>query len=217
MPDPWPGTPPEIPPPRRPDDPGDPQPRPTPFPIPMVAPAQRPREGVPELLSHRILLLFGPLDREAATDRAAQLMTLDAAGEDEITFHLACHEGALDAALMLAETIELMVSPVVMIATGVVGGVGLAPFVAAGHRLASEHATFWMREPSLAVAGVASQLIAEAEVALQQLQWFQELLAVATGRGRHEIAADMRAGRTFDAPAARDYGLIAEITSRPAR
>jgi ATP-dependent Clp protease, protease subunit len=183
----------------------------------MVAPAPGPREGVPDLLSHRILLLIGPLARDAATALAAQLMTLDADGEDEITFHIACQQGELAAALMLAETIELAVSPMVMIAKGVVGGVGLAPFAAAGRRVASEHASFWMREPSLAVEGVASQLTSEAEVALQQLGWFHDLLSAATGRSTEEIAADMHVGRTFDAPAARDYGLIDEVISGPAR
>lgn len=88
---------------------------PHPIPIPVVAPSRRPCEGVPDLLSHRILLLVGPRDRDAAPELAAQLMTLDADGEDEMTFHLACQQG------------ELAVSPVKMIAKGVVGGAPKAP------------------------------------------------------------------------------------------
>lgn len=210
----WPDIPPEVPPPRRPDGPEEPA-RPPAVPlVPLVLPTEkRARQVDHELMAHRTLLLLGSLDDDVATRLAAQLMTLDAEGEDEITLHLSCQEGELLAALMVAETIDLATSPVVVLAKGVVGGVALAPFAAAHRRVASSHVTFRMSEPRLCLSGVANELTAEAEEVLRHVDRLHGWIATATGQPKHTIAEDFRRGRTLDADAALAYGLIDEIAT----
>src|SRR5439155_1010049 len=82
----------------------------------------------------RIVLLSGPLGHQLATDAAAQLMLLDANGDEPIELHLSCPDGELDTAGMLAETIDLLGVEVQAVCRGTVGGPALA-VVAAADRL----------------------------------------------------------------------------------
>jgi ATP-dependent Clp protease, protease subunit len=212
----WPDIPPEVPPPRRPDAPPDPARTPAAPWVPMVWPAAG-AGGERDLLTHRIVLVLGALDHDLATRVAAEIMMLDAEGDDPITLHLAAHDGALLSALLVAETISLAASPVVAVAKGVVGGVALAPFAAAGHRSASPHVTFRMTEPRLDVSGVASELAAGAQELERQVERFHRWVADATGQPMSTIVEDMRRGRILDAEAALAYGLVQEIVTGPRR
>jgi ATP-dependent Clp protease, protease subunit len=209
----WPDIPPEVPPPRHPELPPEPEPaRPTAPPVPMVLPATRARDR--SLADHRIVLLLGPLDHDLATRTAAEVMTLDATGDGEITLHMSCPDGDLLAALMLAETIHLTAAPVIAIARGVVGGVALAPFAAAGRRTGSSRATFRMSEPHGSLSGIASEVTAGAEELRQHVDRLQTWLVEATGQPKATIAEDLQRGRILDAADALAYGLLDEITGR---
>lgn len=213
----WPDIPPEVPPPRRPDGPPEPDRAPAAPWVPMVRPAAAPGiGGERDLLTHRIVLVLGALDHDLATRVAAEIMMLDADGGDPITLHLAAHDGALLSALLVAETVSLAASRVVAVAKGVVGGVALAPFAAADRRLASPHVTFRMTEPRLEVSGAASELTAGARELERQVERFHRWVAGATGQPESSVAQDMRRGRILDAEDALDYGLVHEIVTGPA-
>lgn len=216
----WPDVPPEVPPPWRPDRPDPEEPgRRSPEPhVPLVVPPDRPgRLEDRGLLGHRTVLLVGPLEHESATQAAAQVMTLDAEAEGEISLHVACQDGDLGAALMLAETVDLTAAPVCAVAKGVVGGVALAPFAAAQRRIGSRRATFRLFEPRLALSGVASELTAQAEELLQQVDQLHAWLAAATGQPTATIADDFARRLTLDAEAALAYGLLDEIVTSSTR
>src|ERR687888_1051864 len=146
--------PPEVPP-LRPHEPGRPD-RPWPIvPRPGRTPPapERPPVGrdsfvvtldlADRLLQRRIVLLSGELDHDAATRAAAQLMLLDsdAASDDgePVDLHVRSVEGDLDAAITLAETIDLMRVPVRALATGWTGTPAIAVFAAADRRRAHPH------------------------------------------------------------------------------
>lgn len=215
----WPDTPPEIPPPRWPGEPEEPDPphrTPTPLRVPLVMPAHGPagrRER--NLHQQRTVLLTGALDDDAATTVAAEVMTFDAEGDDDITLHLTSTDGDLVAALMLAEVLDLANAPVTAIAKGIVGGVALAPFAAADRRVASPRATFRMTEPRMSfdLDGTASQLTTAAEEVRRQLGQLHRWIAAATGKPEEEVADDLERGRILDAEEALAYGLVDEILS----
>lgn len=213
----WPGVPPEVPPPRRPEEPDEPGRDPGAPPTPMVVPPARrePRLDEYGLLARRTVLLLAPLTHGTATRAAAEVMALDADGDSEITLHLCCREGELLPALMLAETIDLAASPVVAMARGVVGGAALAPFAAADRRTASRHATFRLGEPEVSLSGTAGDLPAKAEELLGHVDQLRAWVVAATGQPGRTVAGDMERGRLLDADAARAYGLIDEVPSRP--
>lgn len=216
----WPRIPPEVPPPHRPDVPDEPEhPSPAPPPVPVVPGSSRTSErpDLPDLLRHRTVLVHGALDEAAATEAAAKVMTLDAEGDDEIVLRLSCDEADLLSALMLAETIHLASSSVVATATGVVAGAALAVLAAADRRLTSPHATLRLSEPLGSVAGTASEITADAEELLRQVDRLHAWIASASGRPQDDVAEDARRGRILDAAAAVEYGLVDEIVTSPAR
>jgi ATP-dependent Clp protease protease subunit len=163
------------------------------------------------LLERRIVLVGGFLDAANANQAAAQVMLLDGTGDEPIELHMSCPDGDLDSASMLADTIDLVGVPVVARARGTIAGAVLAPFVAAGRRLAQRHSLFVLREPSAEFVGRATDLETLAEQHRYTHEGFVRRLAAATGRPDDKVAADLRAGKVLDATHAFDYGLVHEI------
>ena len=64
------------------------------------------------LLAQRVVILHGPLDDFSVTRVSAELMTLDAGGDEPVTLRVDCGEAQLATALTLMDVIELMGVPV---------------------------------------------------------------------------------------------------------
>lgn len=168
------------------------------------------------LLEERIVMVVGPLDEERATEAAAQLMTLDASGDEHITLRLSCGESDLDAALTLIDTIDLLGVPVHGVCSGRLAGPAVGVFAVCERRTMQPHATIELREPRTSVEGhyePATALAAAAEQFARRVDQLCERLAAATGRDAASIRADMRAGLFLDAAAAVAYGLADPITT----
>jgi ATP-dependent Clp protease protease subunit len=213
----WPRTPPEVPPPRWPGEPderpAEPPPARTVPPVPMVLPMARPDHRAGAL--QRTVLLLGRLDDDRATRAAAEVMTLDAEGDDEITLHLACREAELTAALMLAETIAVANAPVRTVATGLVAGPALAPFAAADRRVATPRAMFRFSEPRHDLSGVASEITVAADEARRLTDRLRDWIATATRRDPDQVATDLDRGLLLDADEAVAYGLVHDLLTAP--
>jgi ATP-dependent Clp protease protease subunit len=168
-----------------------------------------------QLLRRRILMVSGPLDSRLAEHTAARAMLADAEGEDPVQLYVNCPDADLAAAIMLAETLQLMRAPVVAVANGIVAGAAVAVYASARHRRAHQHAQFRLAEPRAVFAGSASELEAAAAVHRERLEFVFRTIADATGREAAAVAADLAAGRVLTAPAAADYGLVEEIAPFP--
>ena len=68
-----------------------------------------------QLFERRIVFLRGALDDALAGDVAAQLMTLDASGDDPVQLHVDSPGGPLEPAFVLIDTIGLLGVPVLAI------------------------------------------------------------------------------------------------------
>jgi ATP-dependent Clp protease protease subunit len=167
------------------------------------------------LLARRIVVLSGPLGRDEAADAVARLMLLDADSGDRVRLHLTCPDGDLDAALVLAETVDLLRAPVTAVLLGSVGGPPLAVVAAANRVEAHPSCVLLLREPRSTATGRADELAAAAEQHARQVRELADRVARATGRTPDDVAADLRAGRVLDARQAVEYGLVDEVT--PAR
>jgi ATP-dependent Clp protease, protease subunit len=163
------------------------------------------------LLERRVVVVSGELDTTTATDVAAQLMLLDATGDEPIELHLSCPDADLDAALTLADTIELLGVEVRARATGRVGGAALAPYVAATVREASAHAVFVLHEPRAAFEGRAQDLEELARSHAERIEALWRRIASRAGRSVDEVRADAEHGRLFGAHEADDYGLVDRV------
>ncbi|MCU4186878.1 ATP-dependent Clp protease proteolytic subunit [Acidiferrimicrobium sp. IK] len=164
-----------------------------------------------QLLNQRQVVLRGPLDDEAASRVAAELMLLDATGDSAVQMQIDSPGGPLRAALTLVDTIGLMGVPVRAACVGRVEGSAVAVLAAAEHRSASRHASFHLSEPSSSASGTAGELSAWSRQRQIELDRLAGVLSTATGRPLEHVEADISAGRWLDAEQALAYGLVHDI------
>jgi ATP-dependent Clp protease protease subunit len=167
------------------------------------------------LFERRVLFLSGELHAAAATGLAAQLMTLEASGDEPVSLYIDSHDGTLEAAFVLIDTIKLLRAQVRAHCLGRVGGPSVGVLAAADRRTASPHARFRLAQPHVQAEGTVDRLSAETQHLQDLLRRFQLQLAEATGQPLEEVVLDLRRGRYLDAQEALAYGLIHEITGRP--
>jgi ATP-dependent Clp protease protease subunit len=163
------------------------------------------------LFDRRVVLLSRRLDAETTNRVAAELMTLDALGDEPIELQIDCAEGELEAALSLMDVIDLVGVPVHATARGLVGGPAVGVLAVSAHRQATQHASFRLYEPKASFTGNAQDLAHWADHSLERSRLFCRRLAAAVHRAEEHVEADVAAGRFLSAEEALAYGLIDEI------
>ena len=166
-----------------------------------------------KLFERRIVFVTGRLDDVLAGQAAAQIMALDASGDEPIDVVLGSGDGTLEAAFVLIDVIDAARATVRVHCQGQVGGPAIGVAAAADHRSASPHTTFRLSAPATQLSGTPDQIAAQSEQHRHTLWRFQARLAKATGRPVEDVADDMRRARHLEAREALDYGLIDAIRS----
>ena len=161
-----------------------------------------------KLFERRIVFVTGRLDDAVAGQAAAQIVTLDASGDEPIDVVLSSADGTLEAAFVLIDVIDAARATVRVHCQGQVGGPAVGVAAAADQRTAATHTTFRLSAPAAHVAGTPDEIAARSRQHRELLWRFQARVAKATGRGVEDVADDMRRARYLDARAAVDYGLI---------
>ena len=163
------------------------------------------------LMEQRVVLLHGPLDDATVTRVSAELMTLDADGDDAVTLRIDCGEAALAPALTLMDVVELMGVPVRAVCLGQVGGGAVGVLAVCAHRAAMPSTRFTLSEPATQHGGARAQRRPVGRAARRRAR----ALLRAGGRGgrevRGEVGADIERGRFFGAAEALEYGLLDEV------
>ena len=211
------------------------QPSPAPSPVPPVTPVplytpvrnlpdppgrhgqlaaqcrSEPREGqgiYDRLLARRIVMAHGQLDDEAATRLCAQLLTLDAEGDEPIRFELQNLGAGLSAALTVMGVLDVVGVPVQARAAGQISGPALGVLAACGQRCAYPNAVFVLSEPSMEFDGTMMAITAREEQIRTMLDALYFRLAEVTGREVDEVRGDARAHRILTVGEAQRYGLL---------
>ena len=169
---------------------------------------QDPEDWMAErLFAQRIVQLSGPLTHATANHVAAQLMTLDALGDDPVELRVTSPEGEMSAALSLVDVIDLVGVPVRVTAFGRIHGPALAVLAVGDERTVADHTSLRLVGPRVELWGSADQL--EQQAAAHQLEWsaFCACIARATGQPLDRVAAEAEGGRFFTAEDAVAYGL----------
>jgi ATP-dependent Clp protease, protease subunit len=170
-----------------------------------------------QLMRRRIVLASGQLTDETATRVCAQLLTLDAEGDDPIRFELQNLGVGLTAAITLIGVLDTVGVPVRARVAGQLSGAALGVLAACPERAAYPNAVFAMSEPTVEFGGTVAVVTAREEQTRAMVDGLYERLAETSGHEADEIRADMRAYRVLTAAQARDYGLVTEIIEAPAR
>ncbi|MGD3110979.1 ATP-dependent Clp protease proteolytic subunit [Streptomyces sp. YGL11-2] len=170
-----------------------------------------------KLLSERIVFLGTPIDDTCANDVMAQFIHLEhAAPDQDISLYINSPGGSFTAMCAIYDTMRFVSCDVETVCLGQAAS-SAAVLLAAGtpgKRLALPRARVLIHQPSFAepVQGQTTDLQIKAEELLRTRDKLEEMLAEHTGQPRERIAADIERDTIFDAPAAREYGLIDGLT-----
>jgi ATP-dependent Clp protease, protease subunit len=185
-----------------------------------AVPAEDPRPGEPvpladavtgALLDRRVLMVHGTLDHDRASELSAALMTLDALGDEHVELRVSSADGPFDAALVVADVIDVLGVPVHTIGLGVLAGGAVGVLASGSRRVLSKHARLHLREPEVAASGRAIDIErALAEQAARRDAFFAHL-ARCTGRSLGEIELEWTAGSFLGAEDAVTLGYADQV------
>lgn len=203
---------PEFPMPARPGR--EPLPQPEPAPIPVVDFGS----GVLQdgLADQRRILLSGPLDREAITSLAAQLMAFDGSSSRDVEILISSPGGPVSDFLPVLDVFGLMRGKVNVTAIGSVSGTAVGLVAAGtGERLAASHARFSLRlDATQSVHGTADDITRQAEQLSQERSSYLAALSAATGQDERLLADETDSGSWHTAEEVLSLGIVDAIAGR---
>jgi ATP-dependent Clp protease, protease subunit len=170
------------------------------------------------LLWQRILVLGEEIKDENANALCAQLILLNA--EDpkaDISLYINSPGGSVSAGLAIYDTMSFISNDVATYAMGMVASMGqvLLTCGAPGKRYALPHARIMMHQPTGGMGGTASDIKTQAEQAIKARADLARLISERTGQSVDRIETDFDRDRWFTAEAARDYGIVDRVLTRP--
>jgi ATP-dependent protease ClpP protease subunit len=165
------------------------------------------------LFAERVISLFGPLTDEAVSDIAAQLWTLDAAGDDPVTLMLSCRQGSVRSTLALVDALDVVDVEVHATCLGAIEGPPIGILAACSRRRAAPNTRLFLRDEPASIGGSYRTLQQSAEVLFEERRQLLERLAASTNgrRSLGDLVADFDKGRTLNAEEAIAYGLFDEV------
>lgn len=172
-------------------------------------------EGGNALIDERIVIL-GEIDSASGQLAIAQLLLMEREDAAKpVTMYVNSPAAALDPALALHDTMQMVSCPVATVCTGVAAeaAVLLVATGAPGQRAALPHSRFVLRMPRAQAA--AGDVAAIAEEVAQARQALVELVAATSGQRAEVVRSDLERGRFLTALQALEYGLIDEVLERP--
>ena len=160
------------------------------------------------LLEKRIVLASGLLDDQAAARLSAQLLTLDAEGDQPIRLELQNLRAELAAALTVMGIVDVLRVRVHACVSGEISGPALGVLVSCTRRTGYPNAAFTLAEPRLEFGGTVTAVTARQQQVTRMLDTLYFRLAEVTGREADEIREDARRRRSLTTAQAIGYGLI---------
>ncbi len=170
------------------------------------------------LLWQRILVLGDEIKDQNANALCAQLLLLNA--EDpraDISLYINSPGGSVSAGLAIYDTMNFISNDVATYGMGLVASMGqvLLTCGTPGKRFALPHARIMMHQPTGGMGGTASDIKVQAEQAIKAREDLAELIAERTGQPRERITTDFDRDRWFTPEAAREYGIVDQVLTRP--
>ncbi|MPZ73827.1 MAG: ATP-dependent Clp protease proteolytic subunit [Nitriliruptorales bacterium] len=167
------------------------------------------------LYDNRILYLRGPIEDTVADTVVAQMMSLDADSDKDITLYINSPGGLVSGMFAIYDVMHLMNSKVHTVCVGMAASA--AAFLlatASGTRAATPNARIMFHQPLGGARGQAIDIQIQAQQIVFLRERLNEILAERTGQPLERIQKDTDRDYWLSAQEAVDYGAIDEVRSR---
>ena len=172
------------------------------------------RRAFDRLFEQRILFMKGPLEDDDADLLVAQLLALDADGDDDITLYVNSPGGIITGMFAIYDTIRLLRSKVNTRCVGLAASA--AAFLLAtgtGNRAATENSRIMIHQPLGGARGTAKDIEIQAKNIVWMRERINEILAERSGKSVEQVAEDTDRDYWMTAAEAVEYGLIDEVVT----
>ena len=170
------------------------------------------------LLENRIVFLQGEIYAGNANDIVMKLLYLQKENKKkDVHFYLNSPGGDVIATLAIYDVMQILTCPVATYCVGqcASGAAVLLAGGAKGKRHALTHSRVMIHQPHGGVSGQVSDIEIQANEIMRNRQVLNEILASHSGKTAEQINKDMNRDFFMNAEAAKAYGLVDEITTRP--
>lgn len=170
------------------------------------------------LLKDRIVFLSGAIDDNVANSIIAQLLFLEAENPDkDIHLYINSPGGVVTAGMAIYDTMQYIKPDVSTICVGSAASMASVLLTAGkkGKRFALPHSQVMIHQPLGGVQGQATEIEIHAREILRMREELNGILASHTGQPLDVIKRDTERDNFMTAKAAKAYGLIDEILTRP--
>ncbi len=166
------------------------------------------------LYEKRVLYLRGPIEDTVADTLVAQLMSLDAESDKDVTLYINSPGGIVSGMFAIYDVIHLMNSKVHTVCVGMAASA--AAFLlatASGTRAATPNARIMFHQPLGGARGQAIDIQIQAQQIVFLRERLNEILAERTGQPLERIQKDTDRDFWLSADQAVEYGAIDEVRS----
>lgn len=171
-----------------------------------------PRRAFDRLFEQRILFVKGPLDDDATDQLVAQMLALDADGDDDITLYVNSPGGIITGMFAVYDTMKLLRSKVNTRCVGLAASA--AAFLLAtgtGHRTATQNSRIMIHQPLGGASGTAKDIEIQAKNIVWMRERINEILAERSGQPVEQVRQDTDRDYWMTAEEAVEYGLVDEM------
>lgn len=168
-----------------------------------------------KLYDNRILYLRGAIEDTVADTLVAQMMSLDADSDKEVTLYINSPGGLMSGMFAIYDVMTLMTSPVNTVCVGMAASA--AAFLLAtgtGSRAATPNARVMIHQPLGGARGQAVDIQIQAKQIAFMRERMYEILADRTGQPVDRIRVDADRDFWMGAEEAKEYGVIDEVRVR---
>ena len=164
-------------------------------------------------LESRVIHMVGPVTDEMAATVVAQLLHLEAMGDEDIYLYINSPGGSVSAGMAIYDTMQYIKCDVCTICMGMAASMGafLLAGGTKGKRMALPNAEIMIHQPSGGAQGQATDIKIVADHILRTKKKLNEILAANTGQPLEIIERDTERDNYMSAEEAVAYGLIDSV------
>lgn len=172
------------------------------------------------LLKDRIVILGTPVNDAVASSIMAQLLFLESEDpEKDIQFYINSPGGVVSAGLAIYDTIQHIKCDVATTCMGMAASMGAVLLTAGtkGKRSCLPHSRVMIHQPLGGTQGQASDIEIEAREIIRVKRELGQIIADHSDNDVEQVLEDSDRNKWMTAQEAKDYGLVDNVLSKPAK